>query len=56
MEFQKGETKTTDEEISVEETEKTSDDQFDELAKSTNECLFAVPSCDQLSDNVLAPA
>lgn len=51
MEVQKSETKTTYEAISAEETDITSDDQFDELVESTDEYFFAVPVCDQPPDD-----
>lgn len=55
MEVPETEAKTADEGGSVEETEETNDDQFDEVVESTNECLFDVLVCDQLLDDSLTP-
>lgn len=51
VEVQESEAKTTYVNISAEEANMTSDDQFDELVESIDECFFATPICDQLLDD-----
>lgn len=53
MEVQECETKITKEDSSVEKTEEVSDEQFNELLKSTDSCLFPAPVCDPPSDDAL---
>lgn len=56
VEIHKSEAKTTDKAITAEEADKTSNDQFDDLVESTDECFFVAPVCNQSpNDDISSP-